>query len=72
MVKEHDIMQTDSKDIHFASAPDGKFLIIPRELYVAITDFLQTRKQSGSITVQFRGGEITCVEAMSRKTFKQL
>jgi len=53
-----------------AVSPDGSHIPIPRELFVALSDFMQSRKCPGSITIQFRNGEITCVEAVAKKTFR--
>lgn len=55
---------------YFMLAPDGTNLTIPKELYVALSDFLKTRKCPGSITIQFRSGDILCVEAVAKKTFR--
>lgn len=55
---------------YFMLAPDGTNLTIPKELYVALSDFLKTRKCPGSITIQFRSGDILCVEAIAKKTFR--
>jgi hypothetical protein len=55
---------------HFASSPSGIKLGIPAELFLALSDFIKTRKSSGSITVQFRSGEIVCVEALTKKTYR--
>jgi len=55
---------------HFALSPSGTRLNIPQELFVALSDFIKTRKYPGSITIQFRGGEIVCVEAMTQKTYR--
>jgi hypothetical protein len=53
-----------------AVSPDGSHIPLPKELFVALTDFMQSRKCPGSITIQFRNGEITCVEAVAKKTFR--
>lgn len=59
-----------SKSGYFAASPNGTQVSIPKELFVAFSDFIKTRKCPGSIAIQFRGGEITCVEALSRKTYR--
>lgn len=51
-------------------SPDGSNMTIPKELYVALSDFIKTRKCPGSITIQFRSGGIICVEAVAKKTFR--
>lgn len=62
--------EPDSKNKYFIAAPNGLQVPIPKELYVAFSDFIKTRKCPGSINIQFRGGEITCVEALARKTYR--
>ena len=56
---------------YVATSPTGTSLPIPKELFVALSDFMKTRKCPGSITVQFRRGEIVCVEAVAKKTYRQ-
>lgn len=55
---------------YVATSPSGKQLPIPKELFVALADFMKTRKCPGSITIQFRAGEIICVEAVAKKTYR--
>ncbi|MBZ5508310.1 MAG: hypothetical protein LAO78_22855 [Acidobacteriia bacterium] len=55
---------------YLATSPSGARLNIPKELFVALSDFIKTRKCPGSITIQFRRGEITCVEAVAKKTYR--
>ena len=55
---------------YVATAPNGTKLQIPKELFVALSDFMKTRKCPGSITIQFRRGEIVCVEAIAKKTYR--
>jgi len=64
------IAEFDPKTGYFAASPNGTQVPIPKELYVAFSDFIKTRKCPGSIAIQFRGGEITCVEALARKTYR--
>lgn len=56
---------------YLAISPSGTTLHIPKELFVALSDFMQTRKCPGSITIQFRKGEIVCVEAVAKKTYRR-
>jgi hypothetical protein len=56
---------------YLATSPSGITLHIPQELFVALSDFMQTRKCPGSITIQFRKGEIVCVEAVAKKTYRR-
>jgi hypothetical protein len=53
-----------------ATSPFGTNVDIPKELFVALHDFISTRKYPGSITIQFRRGEIVCVEAVAKKTYR--
>lgn len=62
--------QSDMKSGYFVASPNGVQVPIPKELYVAFSDFIKTRKCPGSIAIQFRSGEITCVEALARKTYR--
>lgn len=61
---------SDSKGGYFVASPNGVQVPIPKELYVAFCDFIKTRKYPGSIAIEFRAGEITCVEALARKTYR--
>jgi hypothetical protein len=61
--------ETQEPQYH-AVSPSGAKLNIPKELFVALSDFIKTRKCPGSITIQFRRGEITCVEAVAKKTYR--
>ena len=56
---------------YLATSPSGTSLHIPKELFVALSDFMQTRKCPGSITIQFHKGEIVCVEAVAKKTYRR-
>jgi hypothetical protein len=58
------------KSGYFVASPNGMQIPIPKELYTAFSDFIKTRKCPGSIAIQFRSGEITCVEALARKTYR--
>ena len=60
---------TEEPQYH-ATSPSGTKLNIPKELFVALSDFIKTRKCPGSITIQFRRGEIVCVEAVAKKTYR--
>lgn len=60
----------DLKGKCLAVSPEGLQLNIPKELFTALTDFMQTRKCPGSIMIQFRGGDIVCVEAIAKKTYR--
>jgi hypothetical protein len=60
----------DPEPAYVATSPTGTKVDIPKELFVALSDFMQTRKCPGSITIQFRKGEIVCVEAVAKKTYR--
>ena len=55
---------------YVAVSPSGAHVQIPKELFIALLDFMKTRKCPGSITIEFRGGGITCVEAVAKKTYR--
>jgi len=55
---------------YHAVSPSGTHVSIPKELFIALSDFIKTRKCPGSISIQFRAGEITCVEAIAKKTYR--
>jgi len=63
--------EPDPEPEYLATSPNGTTLHIPKELFVALSDFMQTRKCPGSITIQFRNGEIVCVEAVAKKTYRR-
>jgi len=44
-------------------------LPIPKELFIALREFLETKKCAGSITLQFRCGRIISVESWTKKTY---
>jgi hypothetical protein len=62
--------QPETEPQYLATSPNGTKLTIPKELFVALADFMKTRKCPGSITIQFRRGEIICVEAVAKKTYR--
>jgi hypothetical protein len=62
--------EVDDEGKYAATAPGGTQLEIPKELFIALSDFIKTRKCPGSITIQFRRGEIVCVEAVAKKTYR--
>jgi hypothetical protein len=55
---------------YFAVSPKGTHLEIPKELFIALSDFLETRKYPGAISIQFRSGEIICIEAAAKKRYR--
>ena len=52
-----------------AISPDGRQIEIPKELFLALWDFLEGGKAAGSITLQFRDGTLSCLEAVAKKKF---
>jgi hypothetical protein len=68
--KDDDRSRTAPEGPYVATSPTGKQLPIPKELFVALADFMKTRRCPGSITIQFRHGEIICVEAVAKKTYR--
>src|SRR5690348_16321782 len=61
---------TLSEGKYFALSPKGTNVEIPKELFIALSDFLATRKYPGAINIQFRNGEIICVEAVAKKRYR--
>lgn len=51
-------------------APDGNQIEIPRELFDALSDFLQGNKPTGSVVIQFRNGGVAGLEAVVKKIYK--
>jgi hypothetical protein len=62
--------RSDPSRQYVAVSPKGISVTIPKELFVALSDFIKTRKCPGSITIQFRSGEILCVESVAKKTYR--
>src|SRR5262249_15834425 len=60
----------DAPGKYVAVSPKGVHIPIPKELFIALSDFIKTRKCPGSITIQFRSGEILCVESVAKKTYR--
>lgn len=54
---------------YLAVSPDGKQVAVPKELFVAISDFLKTRKCSGSVTIDFDRDRIIGLEAVVKKRY---
>jgi hypothetical protein len=55
---------------YLALSPEGTRVEIPKELFIALSDFLETRKCAGEISIEFRNGEIVSVEAVSKKRYR--
>ena len=58
------------KELYLVVSPEGRQIEIPRELYVALQDFIEGSKCNGSIVIQFRNGGIAGLEAVVKKTYK--
>ena len=67
---EVDPARLDAPGKYVAVSPKGVHIAIPKELFIALSDFIKTRKCPGSITIQFRSGEILCVESVAKKTYR--
>jgi hypothetical protein len=61
----------DAAGKYMAVSPKGVHLDIPKELFIALSDFIKTRKCPGSITIQFRSGEILGMESVAKKTYRK-
>jgi hypothetical protein len=61
---------TASEGKYFARSPRGTHVEIPRELFIALSDFLATRRYPGAINIQFHSGMIVCIEAVAKKTYR--
>lgn len=59
----------EARDRYVALSPDGRKIVIPKELFVVLSDFLKTRRCPGSVTVDFRCDEIVGIEALTKKRF---
>lgn len=51
-------------------SPEGVAVMIPKELFNALRDFLIDRRNSGSIEIGFRNGSIAEVDSLTKKTYK--
>jgi hypothetical protein len=52
-------------------SPEGNQIEIPKELFGALSDFLQGAvKPTGSVTIQFRNGGVAGLEAMIKRIYK--
>lgn len=64
------VVSLGSKEPYLVISPEGNQVEIPRELYMALWDFLQGSKCSGSIIIQFRNGGVAGLEASVKRTYK--
>jgi hypothetical protein len=61
-----------ARDSCIAISPDGRQVEIPKELFLTLWDFLEGRKAAGSITLQFRDGTLSSLEAVAKKNFRNV
>jgi hypothetical protein len=55
---------------YLAVSPDGREIAIPKELFVALNDFMSTLRDTGSMVVHFRSGGIAGLETLVKKKYK--
>jgi len=55
---------------YMVMSPDGNHIVIPKELFRALWDFLHENKPAGSVVIQFRNGGVAGLEAFIKKTYK--
>lgn len=55
---------------YMAVSPEGAKVEIPKELFTVLCDFLQLRKDAGSMVVHFRNGGVAGLEALIKKRYK--
>jgi hypothetical protein len=55
---------------YMAVSPEGTKIEIPKELFTVLCDFLQIRKDAGSMVVHFRNGGVAGLEALIKKRYK--
>ena len=51
-------------------SPEGTQIVISRELFGALWDFLQGNKPTGSLVIQFRNGGIAGLEGVIKRVYK--
>lgn len=61
---------TQIRGAYMAVSPEGLRVEIPKELFVVLCDFLQIRKDAGSMVVHFRNGGVAGLEALIKKRYK--
>ncbi len=55
---------------YLAVSPDEREIEIPKELFVALNDFMATRQDTGSMVVHFRNGGMAGLETLVKKKYK--
>lgn len=61
---------TQARGSYMAVSPEGLRVEIPKELFSVLCDFLQVRKDAGSMVVHFRNGGVAGLEALIKKRYK--
>ncbi|MBZ5509026.1 MAG: hypothetical protein LAO78_26500 [Acidobacteriia bacterium] len=51
-------------------SPEGVEIEVPSELFLALSDFMVTRKNAGSMIVHFRNGGVAGLETLVKKKYK--
>lgn len=51
-------------------SPEGNQIVISKELFGALLDFLQGNKPTGSLVIQFRNGGIAGLEGVIKRIYK--
>jgi hypothetical protein len=64
------VVSLRDKEPYLVVSPEGGQIEVPKELYVALRDFIEGSKCNGSIVIQFRNGGIAGLEALVKKTYK--
>jgi hypothetical protein len=60
----------NARSSYFALSPEGLRIEIPKELFLVLCDFLEIRKDAGSMIVHFRNGGVAGLEALIKKKYK--
>ncbi len=60
----------NTKSPYLATSPDGLKIEIPKELFMVLCDFLDIRKNAGSMVVHFKNGGVAGLETLTRKKYK--
>ena len=64
-------MTDEGRDTYQIVGPEGNRIAIPKELFMALSDFLLEQDgPSGAVVIHFRNGGVAGLEALVRKTYK--
>lgn len=61
---------TNVRGSYVVASPEGLKVEIPKELFLVLCDFLEVRKDAGSMTVHFRNGGVAGLETLVKKKYK--